>query len=324
MAAALGENEAAAEYRRVYQLGSRWIDANLFNGEYYVQKVRGLKLAEIAPVLRGPMGSEDTETPQYQVGEGCLADQLVGQYLADVAGLGPLLDLAHMRRALASVFQYNFKRNMFQHDNVQRTYVLNDEAALLVCDYGKAERPRIPFPYYAEAWTGLEYTAGSQMIGAGLVREGVECFESARRRFDGERRNPWDEPECGHHYARAMSAWSGLLAFSGFHYDGPRQTVIVAPSGGSAAFRCFWSTATGWGVFARAANPGSTAFRIRVDHGSLPAQTFELAAHGAKARVVLGAATLGQTFKTGSRATVRLDQPVTLSEGQELRIEVLG
>ena len=146
MATALGENEAAAEYRRVYQLGSRWIDANLFNGEYYVQKVRGLKLAEIAPVLRGPMGSEDTETPQYQVGEGCLADQLVGQYLADAAGLGPLLDLAHMRRALASVFQYNFKRNMFQHDNVQRTYVLNDEAALLVC----------PRPVHGTRSPGLE------------------------------------------------------------------------------------------------------------------------------------------------------------------------
>ena len=80
----------------------------------------------------------------------------------------------------------------------------------------------------------MEYSTGSLMIFAGLVREGVDCFESARRRFDGERRNPWDEPECGHHYARAMSAWSGLLAYSGFRYDGPRQTVAMAPA---AAFR---------------------------------------------------------------------------------------
>jgi uncharacterized protein (DUF608 family) len=330
MAAALGENEAATEYRRLGQLGSRSIDADLFNGEYYVQKVRGLKLDQIAPVLRSEMGSENTEMPQYQVGEGCLADQLVGQYLADVAGLGPLLDPAHIRRALESIYHYNFKRNLFQHDSVQRTYVLNDEAALMVCSYGKAERPRIPFPYYAESWTGLEYTAGAQMIAAGLVREGVECFDSVRRRFDGERRNPWDEPECGHHYARAMSAWSGVLALSGFHYDGPGQTVAIAPPAASAEFRCFWSTATGWGVFARRENAGGAAFRIRVDHGSLTAQNFELAAHGSQARATLGASTLRHTFtggratQAGGRATVRLDQPVTLSEAQELRIEILA
>src|SRR5208282_3169303 len=165
-----------------------------------------------------------------------------------------------------------------KHDSVQRIYALNDEAAVLICDYGMVTRPRIPFPYYAEAWTGIEYLFATQLLYAGMVREGVQCFENVRRRFDGERRNPWDEPECGHHYARAMSAWSGLLAFSGFHYDGPRRNVIVAPAAASGPFRCFWSTATGWGEFARAANTGNTAFRIRVDHGSLPAQSFELAA----------------------------------------------
>ena len=81
-----------------------------------------------------------------------------------------------------------------------------------------ASVPRFPFPYYAEAWTGLEYQAAATMIYAGMVREGVEAFENSRRRYDGERRNPWDEAECGHHYARAMSAWSGVLALSGFRY----------------------------------------------------------------------------------------------------------
>ena len=213
MAGVLGETDASAEYRRLWQQGSRWIDANLFNGEYYVQKVRGVKPEDVAAVLRSQMGSDDTERPQYQAGAGCLADQLIGQYLAHAAGLGPLLDPAHIRQTLASIYRYNFKRSMLQHDTVQRVYVLNDEPGLVVCDYAKAERPRIPFPYYAEAWTGMEYSTGALMIFAGLAAEGVECFESARRRFDGERRNPWDEPECGHHYARAMSAWSGLLAY---------------------------------------------------------------------------------------------------------------
>ena len=280
-----------------------------------------MKRDQIAPALLGPMGSEDTETPQYQMGEGCIADQLIGQYLADVAGLGPLLDAGHIRKTLESIYRYNYKRNMQEHDSVQRVYLLNDEPGLVVCDYGKAERPRIPFPYYAEAWTGMEYSTGALMIFGGLAQEGVECFEAARRRFDGERRNPWDEPECGHHYARAMSAWSGLLAYSGFRYDAPRQTVSIAPVAAAPEFRCLWSTATGWGVFRRSAGADRTAFRLRVDHGALPAQTFELNVRGKSVRAALGTAALGSALEGGR---VRLDQPVRLTEGQELLLEVLA
>lgn len=263
MARAAGDAASAAEYRRVFESGRKWLDANLFNGEYYVQQVRGVAKDKIAPSLRSDMGSEDTVDPQYQVGAGCLADQLIGQYLADVAGLGPLVAPANIRKTLASIYRYNYRRTMLEHQSVERTYVLNDEAAVVVCDYGKAERPRIPFPYYAEAWTGIEYLVASQMIFAGMRREGVEFFRNARLRFDGEKRNPWNEPECGHHYSRAMSAWSGVVAASGFRYDGPAQAVeIHAPAG----HRCFWSTASGWGTFRVTAS----AAAIRVEHGELP------------------------------------------------------
>ena len=262
MARAVGDNQSAGEYRRLFESGSKWIDANLFNGEYYVQQVRGVAQDQIAPHLRSTMGSDDTVNPQYQMGAGCLADQLIGQYLADVAGLGPLVRAGNIRKTLASIYRYNYRRTMANHQSVQRTYVLNDEAGVLICDYGKAERPRIPFPYYAEAWTGIEYLVGAQMFFAGMVREGVEVFRSARLRFDGEKRNPWNEPECGHHYARAMSAWSGMAAMSGFRYHGPEQSLeIKAPPG----HRCFWATATGWGTFQVTASGAS----VRVDHGSL-------------------------------------------------------
>ena len=92
---------------------------------------------------------------------------------------------------------------------MQRTFVLNDEGALVVAAYAGGQRPEVPFPYYAEAFTGLEYTAASHMIFAGMVREGVECITSIRARYDGERRNPWDEAECGSHYARAMAVVVG-------------------------------------------------------------------------------------------------------------------
>jgi uncharacterized protein (DUF608 family) len=264
MARHLGDAVASTEYRYLFERGSAWIDANLFNGEYYIQKVRGVPKEEIAPALRSSMGSEDTMTPEYQLGEGCLTDQLVGQYLADVAGLGPLVREDNIRKTLASILKYNYKRSLEEHDSVQRTYALNDEAALLICSYGKAERPRIPFPYYAEAWTGFEYMFGSQLMYAGMTPEGSQIFESARLRHDGERRNAWDEPECGHHYARAMSAWSGIAALSGFLYRGANRRLILQRRSGAG--RWFWATGTGWGTLSRTA-----AGRITIDviHGSL-------------------------------------------------------
>ena len=268
MARATGDT-AAAEYRRLFENGRRWIDTNLFNGEYYTQQIRGVAKDKIAASLLSTMGSEDTEKPQYQVGAGCLLDQLVGQYMAEVAGLGPLVSPANIRRTLESIYRYNYKRTLTGHNTVQRTYALNDEAALVICDYGKAERPRIPFPYYAEAWTGLEYLAAAHMIYAGMTAQGVECVSNARARHDGEKRNPWNEPECGHHYARAMSAWSTLLAIGGFRYHGGERAIAIkAPAG----HRCFWSTATAWGTF----HVTPAGVTLHVDHGTLECRTLTL------------------------------------------------
>ena len=249
MARAAGDTASATEYRRLFENGRNWTDANLFNGEYYIQKIRGVKKEQVAASLRSTMGSDDTENPQYQVGEGCLVDQLLGQYLADVAGLGPLLDRGNVQKTAASLYRYNYKRSMVDHDNVQRTFALNDESALVICDYGKTQRPKIPFPYFAEAFTGSEYSAAVLMLYHGMAREGVECIGSIRARYDGEKRNPWDEAECGHHYARAMSAWSGVLALSGFRYDGRTAAIEALPRVNAGNFRCFWSAGTGWGTF---------------------------------------------------------------------------
>ncbi len=318
MARAVGDEGSAKEYRRLFDNGSRWIDTNLFAGEFYVQKVRGYAKDRIAPALRGDMGSEATEKPEYQVGEGCLVDQLIGQYLAEVAGLGPLVSPKNIRTTLGSIFHYNYKRSLADHDTVQRTYALNDEAAVVVCDYGKAERPRIPFPYYAEAWTGLEYSTAALMLYAGMVQEGVECIRNSRLRYDGKKRNPWDEAECGHHYARAMAAWSGVLALSGFHYHGPTGAVTAVPRVQANPFRCFWSTATGWGTFSIDGNQ----LVIRVIEGRLPFRSCELrAGSGETAASLNGKALAHKAVRRGDRMVFEF-APAIIEAGGELRLGV--
>ena len=142
------------------------------------------------------------------MGNGCLVDQLLGQFIADLAGLGPLLNVANMRTALASIYKYNYKRNMYNEESVERAFAVNDQAALILCDYTKGDRPEVPMPYYSENFTGSEYAAAILMMKYGAVKNAVWSASPASvERFDGEQSNPYCEVEWGRHYARAMASW---------------------------------------------------------------------------------------------------------------------
>ncbi|MGI8988975.1 MAG: GH116 family glycosyl-hydrolase [Bryobacteraceae bacterium] len=321
MARAVGEDDFAQECRRLFESGKKWIDANLFNGEFYIQQVVGYRNDRIAPSLRSAMGADDPEHPEFQVGKGCLVDQLVGQYLAEVCGLGPLADTGNVRKALQSIHRYNRKNTLYRHNSVQRIFALNDESALVICDYGKAPRPHIPFPYYAEVMTGFEHSAAAHMIFAGMVSEGLESIADIRKRYDGERRNPWDEAECGHHYARAMAAWSSLLAVSGFRYRGAH--VEIAPRGAGRDFRCFWSTGTGWGVFTRRASPANAEVALRVHSGQLPLRSAEFVAGNGAARVRHRGDPVEHAIeRKNGRVILRFQNPVLVREGEDLVMQV--
>ena len=324
MARAQGDDAAASEYRRLFDQGSRWIDEHLFQGEFYQQQIRGFHKDQIAPQLISGMGSDNTEEPEYQVGGGCLIDQLLGQYLANVSGLGPLVSPEHVRTTLESIYRYNYKRSLVGHDSVQRTYVLNDEAAVMVCDYGKSSRPKIPFPYYAEAWTGPEYSTAALMFYSGMVSQGVEYIENLRSRYDGVKRNPWDEAECGHHYARAMASWTGVVALSGFQYDGAASSIVAVPRVPHREFRCFWSTGTGWGTFSySAAGVKSTRLTIQVIVGRLSCRSVEMTGTGSSTAARSNEQANAHTVKQRDGRTVfAFEQTVVLGEGNVLELEI--
>src|SRR6202000_3422301 len=103
-------------------------------------------------------------------------DQLIGEYLAQVCGLGSLVSQDNVRTTLASIYKYNYKRNLEEHDNVERTFAVDDEAAMVICDYATAPRPRIPFPYFAEVMTGFEHSTAALMLYVGMVPQGLEAI----------------------------------------------------------------------------------------------------------------------------------------------------
>ena len=237
MARGMGETELSARCRDAFDTGSKNLDRMLWNDRYYIQKL------------------DDADAQKYQHGEGCLSDQLLGQLHASLLGLGDLLPADHVKTALKSIHEHNFKRDFSEHANCQRVYALNDEAGLLLCTWPQGGRPRLPFPYADEVWTGIEYQVAAHLILEGWVDEGIEIVEALRARHDGVRRNPWNEVECGNHYARSMSSWALLLALSGMRINAenggatfePADNLLSAP----APFRAFWSDGREWGVYSQ-------------------------------------------------------------------------
>ncbi|HTY57276.1 MAG TPA: GH116 family glycosyl hydrolase, partial [Bacteroidota bacterium] len=178
-----------------------------------------------------------------QLGSACLVDQLVGEVFARVTGLGPLVDPAHVRATLRSIMRYNYRASLADHFNCMRTFALGDESALLMAAYPDG-RPAIPFPYFPEVMTGFEYTAASGMLYEGDRADGLRCYRSIRARYDGLKRSPFDEAECGHHYGRAMASWIGVLALTGFHYSAVDGELAFGGSPGTY----FWSSGGAYGT----------------------------------------------------------------------------
>ncbi len=272
MARHMGEKDFAETCKQLFNQGSKWTDKNLFNGEYFEQEIRiPDNPSQIAKSLRVGMGAEDLSDPAYQLGSGCLVDQLAGQYFAHVVGLGYLLDKGHVQKTLNSIMRYNYRGNLNSHFNNMRAYALGEESALLMASYPK-DRPEKPFPYFAEVMTGFEYTAAIGMLYEGQTENGLRCIKNIRDRYDGLKRNPFDEAECGHHYARAMASWASLLALSGFQYSGIANTMSFAAKEGTF----FWSNGYSWGKCSISKNNKKAAVNLSVLHGKLNLKSFEL------------------------------------------------
>ncbi|HZU35716.1 MAG TPA: GH116 family glycosyl hydrolase, partial [Gemmataceae bacterium] len=90
MAEHVGDKAFAERCRAIAAKGSDWTRKNLYNGEYFIQRI--------------PKGLSD----QHQYGIGCLSDQLFGQNWADQLDLGYLYPVDRVRTALMAIYKYNW------------------------------------------------------------------------------------------------------------------------------------------------------------------------------------------------------------------------
>jgi uncharacterized protein (DUF608 family) len=268
--------EDITEYRRILELGKRLMETELYNGEYFIQKTEWKGLRAANPVEAGNMSIGTTyspealeilkkEGPKYQYGNGCLSDGVLGFWLARMCGIDDIIDTKKMESHLLSVYKYNLKHDLSDHVNPQRaSYAYGNEGGgLILCSWPKGGQPSLPFVYSNEVWTGIEYQVASHLMLKGFVKEGLDIVQTCRKRYDGKIRNPFNEYECGHWYARAMSSYALLEGLTGVRYDAVDSTLFIDSKIGN--FTSFLSTETGFG------NVGLDNGKpfIRVVHGSI-------------------------------------------------------
>jgi uncharacterized protein (DUF608 family) len=276
MAAAMGDDDFATVCRDLRERGARATEALLFNGSYYQQRVvpPGDFVGLLSKSRLPGVGAERADAPEYQIGDGCLIDQVVGDTYARIAGLSGSLDRDHVRSALSSIHHFNYVHDFAEWTNSMRTYAVAGERGHVVLSYPRG-LPDSPMPYWSEVWTGLEYAyalACSQEMRPELA---VDVVSAVRERFTGGQRNPFDEAECGHHYARALASWGVFVALTGFSYDGRSETMEF--SAATRPTQWFWSNGDAWGTVRQSIDgDGVRTVHLEVAFGTLRLSRVEI------------------------------------------------
>lgn len=282
MAGFLGDQQKEAEYNALFEKGYLWTKDNLFNGQYFYHKV-DLSNRDYTVHFDCPnYWNEEKKQLKYQIGDGCEIDQMLGQWHANICGLGDVFDQSQRRTALKGMMRNNFKDSLRNFANMWRVFALNDEGGAVMCDYPDGSiKPIIPIPYCEECMTGFEYAFAGLLISEGFIDAGLKVVHAIRNRYDGEKRNPWNEIECGSNYARPMASFALLPIFSGFSFDVPRKHIGFSPLI-SGDFRCMWNLGTGWGEYFRT----ESEHKITVAAGSLELTSISLSGIGAVKKIV--------------------------------------
>jgi non-lysosomal glucosylceramidase len=333
MATAVGDARSAASYRAIREEGAKNFES-MWNGEFYIQKTT--PVAEIRPMPPYDKGDWKQRVVldgelKYQFGEGCLSDQMLGQCFADVLGLDLGLPPERVKKALQSVYKHNFRTDFRDYPHTQRIYAINDEQGLAVCSWPNGNRPAIPLSYGDEVWTGIEYQVAAHLIYHGLIEEGMNIVKGISGRYDGVRRNPWNQIEWGNHYSRAMASYSVMLALSGFRYSAVEREIAFQPRVRPEDSRCFFAAGSAWGIYNQSSQGGTLQGAIECRFGYVKLRRLVLGGESTKTAFSSARVTAPDgkqvpctvaPSKTGCR--IELKEELAIGEGQAITVTLSG
>ena len=312
MAKAMGDTEFAQRCRRIFASGKRLTVERQWNGEYFIQLV-------------------DLEKhPRFQYGPGCLSDQLFGQGWAHQLGLGYIYPSENVHQALQSVWKYNWTPEVGPYNAVhrpERWFARAGEPGLFTCTWPKSEYMAEGVRYKSEIWTGIEYQVAGHMAAEGMVDEALAICHGIQQRYHPARHNPFNEVECGDHYARALASWGVYTALCGFEYDGPKGHVGFAPQVTPADFKAAFTAAEGWGLFTQTRERGVQRETMALRWGRLNVKTLAFSVRPRWSSVDVTLRMGSRTLKSehavdAGRIKIELADPVQLADGQTLEVEI--
>ncbi|WP_197529346.1 GH116 family glycosyl hydrolase [Botrimarina mediterranea] len=314
MAREVGDKDFAAQCAKIFASGSKITEERLFNGEYFVQDV------------------DVQKHPHWQYADGCLADQLFGQGWAHQLGLGYVYSKETVRKALESIWRYCWTPDIDAQNKrhaPERWFAFPGEAGLLTCTWPKSKRPGPPATRYCdEVWTGIEYQVANHMAWEGMVTEALALCRAAHDRYHPSKRNPFNEIECGDHYARSLASWGLITSLSGFEHHNSKGTLGFAPRIEAGNFRSVFTTAEGWGTYEQKRSEGEISAEVQVASGEVHLTTLRLAiSEGtlpAKAEVAVGGNTmeLAVTDTRDGQIELRFVDEAIVSSGEKLAVRV--
>ena len=172
---------------------------------------------------------------------------------------------------------------------------------------------------------GFEHQVAGHMIWEGMVQEGLAVERMLHDRYHAARRNPWNEVECGDHYARSMASYGVFLAACGYAYHGPKGYLAFAPKLTPEQFCAPFTVAEGWGTFSQHREETSQSETLELKWGKLRLHSlaFELPknARPANVHVMLnGVEVEAKQRMEGNRAIIEFASAMTLQAGGKLTI----
>ncbi|KYP14195.1 GH116 family glycosyl hydrolase, partial [Flavihumibacter sp. CACIAM 22H1] len=294
----------------IFNNGSKGSVAKLWNGEYFIQDV------------------DLTKHPLAQYGTGCLSDQLFGQTWAHLNNLGYLYPENMVKTTLQSVWNYNWAPDVAVQTKVhkpERDYAHPGEAGLFIATWPKSKHMgEDGVRYRDEVWTGIEYQVATNMIYEGMLEEGLSLVKAVHDRYNPAKHNPWNEIECGDHYARALASWGVLLALQDYTYDGPAKRLSFAPRMQPDQFKSFFTAAEGWGNITQTRTGNEQENTIKIAWGKLSLQSIGLktASRPASVTARIGSKEIPLRFNyTAQQLQLSFDEQ-QLQAGDQLTIRI--
>jgi hypothetical protein len=195
-------------------------------------------------------------------------------------GLGYIYPPEYVKKALQAVWKYNWAPDVGPYNAVhkpERWFARPGEPGLLTCTWPKSEYPAEGVRYREEVWTGIEYQVAGNMVWEGMVDEALAICDGVQKRYHPAKHNPFNEIECGDHYARAMASWGVYTALAGYEYHGPKGHIGFAPRITPEKFSAAFTAAEGWGLFSQTRDKKAQRDRIHLSWGQLNVESFAFA-----------------------------------------------